>query len=357
MISDSLTLAELADLVGGQLVHGDKDRSIRKIAPTDGAGADAVTFVADRRFLPALATSSAAAVLLDERALDSPRPPQMAVIVVPDPYEAFARAAQRLSPRPPQPAPGIHSTAHVDPGAELGDGVAVGAFAYVGSDVVVGNRTVLHAGVHLEPGVRIGADSVLYNRVVVRHGCRIGAACIVHPGAVIGADGFGFARPKVGSEPVKIPQTGGVVIEDEVEIGANACIDRGTFGDTRIGRSAKIDNLVQIGHNVTVEPGCILVAQSGVAGSSRIKSGAILGAQSGVSGHLTVGERAVVYGQAGVMRDVQPRSQVAGSPAEPRTSFFRRVLMVRKLDEWGERVRELERAVRAVTTGHDQTQP
>ena len=342
---EPISVGELATFLGGRLIAGDPQRLIHRIAPTDRAGPGDVTFVTNRRYLGALIDSGAEAVILGDEA-DVPSPPTMAVIVVDAPYVAFARTAQRLSPGPPRPAPGLHPTAVVDPTALLGRDVAAGPHVYIGPRAQVGDRVVLHAGVHLEVDCKVGNDTVLYNRVVVRHGCRMGARCIVHPGAVIGADGFGFARATEG--PVKIPQMGRVTIEDDVEIGANATIDRGTFDDTFVGRGAKIDNLVQVGHNVRIGPGCILVAQSGVAGSSELEAKAVLGAQSGVSGHLTVGAGATVYGQAGVMKDVPAGASVAGSPAEPRTAFFRSILLIRKLDGWGERVRELERAVRAL---------
>ena len=347
------TVADLAAALGGRL-SGDGDRPLTGVAPVETAGPGHVTFVTNPRYLAKLPASRAAAVILASENVNAARPPDMAAILVEDPHSAFAKAAQRLLPSPPRPPVGVHASAVIDPKARLERGVAVGPLTYVGPDAHVGADAVLHAGVHIEAGAHIGAASVLYNRVVVRHGCRIGARCVVHPGAVIGADGFGFARPADGL-PLKIPQVGRVIIEDDVEIGANTTIDRGTFDDTRVGRGAKLDNLIQVGHNVSIGEGCILVAQSGVAGSSRIEAGAALGAQAGVSGHITVGAGATVYGQAGVIKDVPPGAAVAGTPAEPRGAFFRAVSRIRKLDGWGERVRELERAVKALSA-NDQTE-
>ncbi|MEM7675121.1 MAG: UDP-3-O-(3-hydroxymyristoyl)glucosamine N-acyltransferase [Myxococcota bacterium] len=348
-----LTIAQLAELVEGRCVGGDPARTIRSIEPTPVAGPHSVTFLTDPRYREILSKSSAAAVILTEADLVA-RPEPMTAIVVPDAYLGFARAAQQLAPLPPRPAPGMHPSAVVDAGAEIGPDAAIGPLVYVGPGAMIGARAVLHAGVHVEQNARVGPDSIVYNRVVIRHGCRIGARCILHPGVVIGADGFGFARPPSGGA-VKIPQVGAVDVADDVEIGANATIDRGTFGDTRIGRGAKIDNLVQVGHNVSIGAGAILVAQSGVAGSSKLEDGAVLGAQSGVSGHLVVGAGATVYGQAGVMRDIPAGAKVAGTPAEDRTSFFRSISRLRKLDSWVERVRQLERALSAHINRHDQT--
>ncbi len=354
-----MTLADLAlalnaavDVAG----PGDRQKVLRRVAPPRSAGPDALTFVSDRRYLLHLSNTAAGAVLLP-RGVSVPdgRPVGLSVLFVEDAYRAFARAAQWLQPPPPRPTVGIHTTAIIDGRATLGLSAAVGPLVYVGPGAQIGARTVLHVGVHVEADAVVGDDCVLYNRVVVRHGCRIGARCIIQPGAVIGGDGFGFAPDPSPSGPVKIPHVGGVIIEDDVEIGANATVDRGTFDDTRIGRGTKIDNLVMVAHNVRVGPGCILVAQSGVAGSSRLNDGVILGAQSGVAGHLTVGDRATVYGQAGVMRDVAAGSRVAGTPAEPVKSFFRTISRLRKLDGWARRVRELEQAVKALITGHDQT--
>lgn len=351
----AVTVGELAAYLGGRLTDAlgraaDPEIVIRRLSPPDRAGPDAVAVVSAARHLAVL-SADAGAVITSSAVAARPSRFGGPFILVDDPYLAFARTAQRLHPPPPRPPPGVHPQAFVDPSAFLGAGVAVGPMAYVGRRARLEDHAVLYPGAHVEEDSAIGAGTVLYNNVTVRHGCRIGARCIVHPGVVIGADGFGYARTVDG--PTKIPHVGGVMIEDDVEIGANTTIDRGTFEDTRVGRGAKLDNLVQVGHNVVIGPGCILVAQCGVAGSSRIESGAVLGAQSGVSGHLTVGRGATVYGQAGVMRDVGPGEQVAGAPAQPRTSFFRAVLRVRKLDGWAERVRQLERAVRGLTRRND----
>ena len=346
MPNRSLSLTDVAALVGGRVVGGAPSRRVTRVAPTHDAGTDAITFITDARYLAVLERSAAAAVLLAPVHLSGARPADMAAIVVEDPYLALAQVAQRLAPQPPRPV-GVHRTAEIDPTADVAADVAIGPFVYVGPRAKIGAGAVLYAGVHVEADARIGAATILFDHVVVRHACQVGDRCTLHPGVVVGADGFGFARRD--GAPAKIPQVGIAVLEDDVEVGANATIDRATFGETRVGRGTKIDNLVQIGHNARVGEGCILVAQSGIAGSSRLEDGAILGAQSGVSGHLTIGARATVYGQAGVMRDVPSGATVAGTPAEDRASFFRGVLRIRKLDEWVERVRELERAVRALT--------
>ncbi|MCC7384303.1 MAG: UDP-3-O-(3-hydroxymyristoyl)glucosamine N-acyltransferase [Deltaproteobacteria bacterium] len=346
-MTETRTVAELAEAVGGDLVRGDPTRALGRVMAVDAAAADAVTFVTKPKYLPLLEATQAGAVLIS-RALLEERAPAIAapaaVIAVANAYTAFARAAQLFAPAAPAPAPGVHPSAVIDATASLGSEVAVGAHCWIGPGAVIGDGASLHAGVHVEARARIGAGTILYNHVVVRHGCEIGARCVLHPGAVIGADGFGFAQDIEAEETrhLKIPQIGTVVIEDEVEIGANSCVDRAALGVTRIGRGTKIDNLVQIGHNVELGPSCILVAQSGVAGSARLARGVILGAQSGVSGHIEVGEGATVYGQAGVMEDLAPHQKVAGSPAVTAAEFFRSVVRVGKLEEVMSRLKKVE---------------
>jgi UDP-3-O-[3-hydroxymyristoyl] glucosamine N-acyltransferase len=193
----------------------------------------------------------------------------------------------------------------------------------------------------VEQGASVGAGTILYNHVVIRHRCRVGAQCILHPGVVVGSDGFGFAQD--GGEHVKIPQVGDVEIEDAVEIGANCCIDRGALGTTRIGEGTKIDNLVQIGHNVQIGPRCLLIAQSGIAGSSKLGRSVILAAQAGVVGHVEIGDGARVLGQSGIMRSVEPGESMMGSPAVPQKEHFRTLVQLGKLDSLFKRVKKLER--------------
>ncbi|MEQ9498122.1 MAG: UDP-3-O-(3-hydroxymyristoyl)glucosamine N-acyltransferase [Deltaproteobacteria bacterium] len=343
----STTVAELAALVDGELVRGDGALPILRVMPTDRADQGAVTFVTRPEYLAMLAGTNASAVIIAPDVLerdDVSIPEQVAVIAAKKPYVAFAKAAQLLAKKVPAPV-GVHPAAVIEDGAELGADVAIGAFCVIGRGAKIGDGAVLYPGVHVEAESTVGAGSVLYNHAVVRHGCQVGARCILHPGVVVGSDGFGFAL-SVDESGVpahhKIPQVGDVVLEDDVEIGSNSCIDRGALGSTTIGTGTKIDNLVQIGHNVTIGRGAILVAQSGVAGSSTLEDGVILGAQAGISGHLTIGAGAVVHGQAGVMKDLEPKAQVAGTPAEPKGVFFRKVVRLTKLDSLFSRVKKLE---------------
>jgi len=344
----ALTIEDLATLVGGDVLSGPADRSVHRVMPIDSADDKAVTFVTKPKYLEQLSSTRAVALLANPAMLEKGGvavPDSLTVIGVEQPYVAFAQAAQALAAEVPRPL-GIHDSAAIDATATIGEHVAIGPFVYVGPGATVGDGAVLYPGVHVCDGASVGPGSVLYNHVVLRHGCSVGERCILHAGSVIGSDGFGFAQDTAdGLEHVKIPQVGDVVVEDEVEIGANSCVDRGTLGTTRIGAGTKIDNLVQIGHNVQIGTNSILVAQSGVAGSSKLGAAVIMGAQSGISGHIDIADGAMVYGQSGVMADVAAGDKVCGTPAVPVKDFFRNVVRIGKLDVLMSRVKKLERAL------------
>lgn len=346
-MSVEISVGALADRLGGEVLRGDPSVVVRRVMPTDLAEPDALTFVTKRQYVAALKGSRAAAVMLTKKMAEAELadiPEPVVVLAVARPYVAYARAAQLLAGRAPAPE-GRHPSAVVEEGAEVADDAALGPFVFVGAGAKVGAGAVLYPGAHVHAGAEVGAGTVLYDHVVIRHGCRVGARCILHPGVVVGADGFGFAqdRGEGGVEHVKIPQQGDVELEDDVELGANVCVDRGALGTTRIGRGSKVDNLVQIGHNVEIGPGAILVAQSGVAGSSRLGREVTLGAQAGVSGHLSIGDGALVYGQAGVMHDLPAGAHVVGAPAVGKREFFANVVRTKKLGELFDRVKKLER--------------
>ena len=340
-MSRGKTVAELAEIARGDLLRGDGSVMVARVAPTDAATSDAITFVSNPKYLPYLENTEAAAVLIAPEVMNGiSLPERLAVILTPSPYAAFARVAQALLERMPQPE-GVHPSAVIDPTAVIEPNVSIGPFVFVGPAASIGAGAVLYAGVHVEAGASIGAGTILYNHVVVRHNCRIGSQCILHPGVVVGSDGFGFAQD--GGEHVKITQVGDVQIDDWVEIGANSCIDRGALGSTRIGEGTKIDNLVQIGHNVQIGPRCLLVAQSGIAGSSKLGSSVILAAQAGVVGHVEIGDEARILGQSGVMRSVEPGESMMGSPAVPQKEHFRTLVHLGKLDSLFKRMKKLER--------------
>ncbi|MGG5809513.1 UDP-3-O-(3-hydroxymyristoyl)glucosamine N-acyltransferase [Falsiroseomonas sp. CW058] len=322
-----LTLAELAEAAGGELRGGDPARRFSGVGPLDGAGPEEVTFLENRRYAAQLATTRAGAVVLAPDL--APRVPDgTAAIVTPNAYLGFARIAARLHPAPP-PRPGIHPTALVDPGAKLGEGCEIGPFAVVeagaglGAGCVVGAHAVIGAGVQLGEGCRIGAHCTLSH-------CIAGRRVTLAPGVRIGQEGFGFAVTPEGRFET-VPQLGRVILGDFVEVGANSCIDRGSQGDTVIGPGSRLDNLVQIGHNVRTGQACVIVAQVGIAGSVTLGNGVQLAGQSGIAGHLHLGDRARVGAQSGVMNDVPAGSDVVGSPAWPARETLRAMAALRRL--------------------------
>jgi UDP-3-O-[3-hydroxymyristoyl] glucosamine N-acyltransferase len=330
----------LAERVGCRL-EGDGAIEIDAVRGLEEAGARDLSFVAHERYLPRLQASAAGAVILAEGwpAVDRP------ALRTPNPILAFARALALLHP-PPAPAPGIHPTAVVGPDARVAPDASVGPLTVLGPGAEIGPGTVLDAHVSVGAGVRIGRDCRIFAQVVLRDGVVVGDRVIVHSGTVIGADGFGYARD--GQRHVKIPQIGRVVIEDDVEIGANVAIDRATLGETRIGRGTKIDNLVQIAHNVSVGSDAVIVAQVGIAGSSRIGSRVTLAGQVGVVDHVEIGDDVIVGAQAGVTKDIPSGSVVLGSPAIPHGEFKRQLAATARLPELRKLLRGLEERLAAL---------
>jgi UDP-3-O-[3-hydroxymyristoyl] glucosamine N-acyltransferase len=330
-------LRELAGRLGCELL-GDGEAEATGVAGIEEAGPGDVTFVANPRYARHLAATRAAAVILAP-GQDAPVPR----LVSTQPYLAFARAVALLRP-PARPAPGVHPSAQVDPSAELGPGVHVGPLAVVGPGARVGARTALHPHVVLYEGVEVGEDCVLHSGVQVRERCRLGSRVVVQNGAVIGADGFGFARDGEGRYH-KFPQVGIVVIEDDVEIGALTAVDRAALGETRIGRGSKLDNLVQVGHSVTIGEDTVLAGQVGIAGSTRVGSRVTLAGQVGVAGHLAIGDGVVATAQTGIPGSVDAGAVVSGYPAIDNRSWLKASAVFARLPELQRRVRELERRV------------
>ncbi len=331
------TVAELAVLCGAEL-EGEGTRVVDGAASLAEATPRDVSFFANARYKDDFLRTRAGAVLV--RRDESVSRNDLTLLRCKDPSAAFNAVVRAFVPVEPPPAPGVHPSAVVDPTAELGEGVSVGASCVVGPLARLGDGVVLHPNVTIGRGVHVGEGTVLHPGVVAYNGIRIGERCVVHAGAVLGADGYGFDPTPNGWQ--KIPQCGTVVIEDDVEIGANTCIDRGRFGATRIARGAKLDNLVHIAHNVVVGEGALLIAQVGVAGSTKIGARAILAGQVGVNGHIEIGDGARIAAQAGVFGDVPPGADYLGWPARPRREALRNLALSQRLPQLIERVRELE---------------
>ena len=334
----TFTLGELAGRVGGQVV-GDPTLPIAGVRPLDQAEAEHLSFYHNRRYLEAAQATRAGALLVAD-----PAPfPGRVLLVCGEPYAALGEILRLLHPAVPPP-PGVHPSAVVAASAVLGAGVSIAPCAVIAAGVTVGDRAAIGACCVLGEGAAVGADTVLHPNVVIEAGCRVGARCIVHAGVVIGSDGFGFAT--VAGEHRKVPQVGTVVVEDDVELGANVCIDRAALGETRIGRGTKVDNLVQVGHNVQVGEHSLLVAQTGISGSTRLGHHVVMAGQSGAAGHLTLANGTQVAAQSAVMHDTAPGAVVSGSPARPLREHQRALAALYRLDELRKRVSALEQAVR-----------
>ncbi len=338
-----LTVRELAERLGLRF-EGDGGAVVRDVAAVEAAGDGDLVFLADARKRDRLEGTRAAAAIVPAEPAGTAYP--LPALRAPDPHLAFARAVAFFRAEW-RPAPGVHPRAWVAETARLGAGVSVGPFCSIGEGVVVGDRSVLHPLVCLYPGVAIGADAVLHSGVVVREDCVVGDRAVLHAGAVIGADGFGFRRAPDGTQ-VKVPQVGNVVIEADVEIGANACVDRAALATTRIRRGAKIDDQVMVAHNVEIGEDAVLMAQTGVAGSSRVGRGAMLCGQVGVGDHIEIGDGAIAAAQSGVTNDVPPGTMVAGYP-HLEVHLWRRVWgFLRGLPEWLKEYRALRDRVAAL---------
>lgn len=335
------TLEELAQLLGGEC-QGPPDLTIRGIAAIDQAGPEEITFITRAEYGRRVETSRAGAFLVSTQWRHLPRP----LIITSDPYLAYARVATLFAP-PLERWPGISNRAYLGRNHRLGEDVSIAPFVWLGDAVCIEDRVTLMPGSVIGNKVSIGADTVIYPNVTVRDGCTVGKRVIIHSGAVIGSDGFGFAPQ--GDSYVKIPQVGVVTIEDDVEIGANCTIDRGALGETRICRGVKIDNLVQIAHNVVLGENTIVVAQVGISGSTRIGNHAVLGGQAGLVGHIEIGDRVRIGAQAGVTNNVAPDQTVTGYPAIPHNQWLRAMAVIPKLPELYKKINKLEKKIERLT--------
>jgi UDP-3-O-[3-hydroxymyristoyl] glucosamine N-acyltransferase len=334
-VSPSYSAGELAERIGARLV-GDASCTISGIAPLEGAGPADVSYFADSKFAAQLEASGAAAVIVRQEGDAAGR----IQFVAPEPYLALRGAILAFHRARPEILPGIAPSAVVDPGALVDPGAQVCAQAVVESGARVEAGAYVGAGCYLGAHVRVGRDTYLYPNTTIYHGVDLGQRVIVHSGVVLGADGFGYAQSEKGA--LKVPQVGNVVVEDDVEIGANTTIDRGTLGATRIGKGTKIDNLVMIAHNVQIGEHCILVSQVGIAGSTRVGKGVIMAGQVGVADHLEIGDGVVIAAKSGVPGDLSAGKTYLGSPAREASEAKRIYAYMSKLPEWARRIRALE---------------
>ncbi len=336
----AVTLTQIAEVLGADLA-GDGDRQVNRMAPLDAADADSLCFARTPDQLDAVAGSGAAGCIVGA---DFPAVKGMTLLRVEDAQSGFIRALEFFVPAP-APA-GIDEYAVIAVTAQIDPTAAVGPCAVVAGGARIGARARIGAGCYVGAGSSVGEDCVLHPNVSIMDGVRVGDRCLLHAGAVIGSDGYGFHW--TGDHHHKIPQLGGVVIEDDVEIGANSCIDRATLGDTVVGRGTKIDNLVQVGHNNHVGRHVLMVGQSGLAGSCRIGDGVVVAGQVAISDHVEVGPGAQVGGQAGVTGDIGPGERVWGTPARPIKRVLREQAAVGKLPDLLKTVKAQQQAIEAL---------
>ncbi|HAZ07262.1 MAG TPA: UDP-3-O-(3-hydroxymyristoyl)glucosamine N-acyltransferase [Elusimicrobia bacterium] len=336
------TVAELARFVGGR-AFGDADLVLEGVSELSEATSKDIAFLGNLKYGAAAAVSPAGCLLLPPKAKDAPCAAK-ARIIVEDPQAAFAKILGLIdAARRGDLAATLSPKASIHPQAKLGPGVSVGDFTVIEKGAVIAEGTVIMPQCYVGEGARIGKNCLLYPQVVLREECELGDRVIVHAGTVIGADGFGFTTDKKTGRHTKIPQIGNAVVQDDVEIGAGVTIDRATVGSTVVGSGTKVDNLVQLAHNVRVGRDCFIVSQTGVAGSTTVGNNVILAGQAGVAGHISIGDGAVITAQTGVMSDVPARAVLFGSPGRPHREAFKLQALYGRLPELFDKIKEIEK--------------
>lgn len=333
---------QIALLVGGK-VEGNADAAVSSFGKIEEAKPGQLSFLANPKYEEFLYTTQASVIIINE-ALELKQPINAALIRVSDAYSAFAILLDKYQQIQQQQLTGIQQPVYIDASAKIGENVFVGAFAYIGQKVIVGNGTKIYPNAFLGNEVTIGQNSVIHPGVKIYHNCIIGNNVVIHAGTVIGGDGFGFA-PQADGSFKKVPQIGNVIIEDGVEIGANTTIDRATIGSTLIKAGAKLDNLLQIAHNVEVGNNTVIAAQAGISGSTKIGNNVMIGGQAGIVGHITIGDGAKINAQSGVSKSIETGKAVTGSPAHDYTAALRSQAASRKLPDLEKRVKELEKII------------
>lgn len=339
----SLTLAEIADRLGAEVV-GDRNRKVEGIRPLDQAGPEHLSFLHNPKYVDQAAQSSAGAILVHS-AEDLPG---RDLLISKQPYLDVAKVLKIFHPRS-RPEPGVHPSAVVADDLDLGEEASVGPLVTLGRGVSIGDRTTIGAGCVIGNGVWIGEDAILHPRVVVEGGCRLGHRCILQAGVVIGSDGYGFAT--VDGVHHKVPQVGIVVLEDDVEIQANTTIDRATMGETRIGRGTKVDNLVQLAHNVKLGEHCLIVSQAGISGSTKVGNHSVFAGQTGAAGHLELGDQTVLTARSAAMKSFPEGGVLAGYPARPQREWMKTQAAVQRLGSLRKKMTELARRLDALEAG------
>jgi UDP-3-O-[3-hydroxymyristoyl] glucosamine N-acyltransferase len=337
---------QIAMMIGGK-VEGNPDAAVASFGKIEEAQAGQLAFLANPKYEEYLYSTNASIVIVNE-SLELKQPISATLIKVSDAYTSFAVLLDKYQQIQRQQLSGIQQPVYIAATAKTGNNVFIGAFAYLGEDVIVADGAKIYPNVFLGNHVIVGENSIIHPGVKIYHDCVIGKNVVIHAGTIIGSDGFGFA-PQADGTYKKIPQIGNVIIEDDVEIGANSTIDRATMGSTLIKAGAKLDNLLQIGHNAEVGNNTIIAAQSGISGSTKIGNNVMIGGQAGIVGHITIGDGAKINAQSGVSKTLEPGKTVTGSPAFEYTAALRSQAASRKLPDLEKRIKELENQIAALT--------
>ena len=334
------TAKQIAAYIGGEVV-GDENTAVHTFAKIEEGMPGALSFLSNPKYTPYIYETKSSIVLVNSDFVPE-RPINATIIKTANAYESLAKLMTLYENMKPKKK-GIRPMASVAESATIGENVYIGPFVYIGEKASIGDNTIIEAGVSVNEGASVGSNCILYNNVTIYHGCKVGNRCILHAGCVIGADGFGFAPGANGYD--KIPQIGIVVLEDDVELGANTCVDRSTMGATIIKRGVKLDNLVQIGHNVVIDEHTVMSAQCGVAGSTKIGKWCMVGGQTGINGHIQIGDGVKVGGHSGVSNNVKDGQVLFGFPAFEHTKFVRSSVVFKRLPEMDREVSALKKEI------------
>lgn len=334
------TAQQIAEMVGGR-VEGTPGAVINDFCKIEEGRQGAITFLSNPKYMHYLYETKASVVIINED-LQLEQPVKPTLIRVKNAYECVARLLQLYDSMKPKKS-GIHPLAFIDPKATVGSDCYIGAYAVISEGAVIGDGCQIYAHTYIGEGVTVGQGCILYPHVTIYHGCKVGNRVILHAGSVIGADGFGFAPSADGYD--KIPQIGIVTIEDDVEIGANTCVDRSTMGSTIVRKGVKLDNLVQIAHNTDIGSHTVMSAQVGVAGSTKVGQWCMFGGQVGISGHITIGDRVVLGAQSGAPSSLESNQTLIGTPPQEQMPFFRQLALIRKLPEMKKQISQLMKEI------------
>lgn len=334
------TAQQIAELIKGR-VEGDKDAKVSSFAKIEEGHEGAISFLSNKKYLHYIYETKSSVVLVDE-SLALEKNVNCTLIRVKSAYEAVAQLLQLYESMKPRKR-GISDLAFIDPTATIGEDCYIGPFAYIGPKCVIGDNSIIHPHAALGDNVIVGKNTEIHSNAVIYHDCKVGNRCILHAGCVIGADGFGFAPSENGYD--KIPQIGIVTIEDDVEIGANTCVDRSTMGSTFIRNGVKLDNLVQIAHNTDIGANTVMSSQVGVAGSTKVGEWCMFGGQVGISGHITIGNKVMLGAQSGVPGSIKDGQQLIGTPPMEMRSYFKSQAIFRRLPEMYNEINKLRKEI------------